>query len=218
MFDVPATGGVTDFQAASSHKYLHYLPIKTLPPLATVHLPNFLRSLTPLSSSRPSLFRPHLASLLTFLFPLLLPPPSSSLADATPTAAHPHTFSFPPTPTSRNPGYFLSHLDNETSTPVDEERDAVRHAALELLVSLSEARPPMVKECAGWVSGVVRCCLEGMAEIRDNHFGQGWADADDVSGDRSSLCTSIFVDMAITLESRTTKTMTLAILISLRKV
>ena len=59
----------------------------------------------------------------------------------------------------------------------------MRRAALELLISLSEARPSMVKKCNGWVNGVVRCCLEGMAEIRDEG-GEAtlrWSNTDDVS-------------------------------------
>lgn len=67
-------------------------------------------------------------------------------------------------------------------TPEDEARDEMRRAALELLVSLSEARPTMVRECPGWVNGVVRCCLEGMSEVRDEggEATSRWADTDDV--------------------------------------
>ncbi|KDQ15158.1 hypothetical protein BOTBODRAFT_158816 [Botryobasidium botryosum FD-172 SS1] len=171
-------------QSTQSHALsLMYPLLETLPPLSVTHLPSFLRALNPLASSRPALFRPHLSSLLTFLFPLVLPPPTSSLFDATPTAAHPHTFSFPPTPTSRNSTSLhfqdSGRAENTTYPPEDEETDAVRHSALELLISITEARPTMVKECPGWVSGVVRCCLEGMAEIRDGQAGTTWADTED---------------------------------------
>jgi importin-5 len=74
----------------------------------------------------------------------------------------------------------------------------MRRAALELLISLSEARPSMVKKCNGWVNGVVRCCLEGMAEIRDE-AGEAtlhWSNTDDVSV-RSIPCFTILTTFSL---------------------
>lgn len=118
---------------------------------------------------------------------------------STPTASNPHgtvtnnvnnpRFLFPPPP------HVVHGLNGRTSaapprvvTPEDEARDEMRRAALELLVSLSEARPAMVRECPGWVNGVVRCCLEGMAEVRDEggDATSRWADTDDVRASREN--------------------------------
>ena len=44
----------------------------------------------------------------------------------------------------------------------------MRWAALELLISLSEAHPGMVQSCYGWLNGVVQYCLEDMSEVRDD--------------------------------------------------
>jgi hypothetical protein len=114
---------------------------------------------------------------------------------STPTASNPHGHAVPAT-NSSNPRFLfppaqsvsslngrLSHNYSSNLTPEDEARDDMRRAALELLVSLSEARPGMVQECPGWVNGVVRCCLEGMSEIRDEG-GEAtvrWAETDDVT-------------------------------------
>lgn len=80
------------------------------------------------------------------------------------------------------------HRD-DTPTQEDEEKDIARRAALEFLVSLTEGRPPMVVACAGWVPAVVKCCLEGMAEIRELHptGPDSWLETDDVG---LSLCSS----------------------------
>lgn len=112
---------------------------------------------------------------------------------STPTAANPHgavnnsvnnpRFLFPP-PSHSAPGLNgrASIATSHPVTPEDEARDEMRRAALELLVSLSEGRPTMVRECPGWVNGVVRCCLEGMAEVRDEggDATSRWAATDDV--------------------------------------
>ena len=50
----------------------------------------------------------------------------------------------------------------------DEEAEEVRKAALEFMISLSEARPMMVKRVDGWTQILVRACLEGMGEIEDD--------------------------------------------------
>lgn len=205
-------------------------------------LAQFLRTLTPLTTSQPVLFRPHLDTLLSFLVPLVLSSSLSQQADlseATPTVGNPNpnprlghggggggAFGFPSTPTASNPhGHSLtnggsnprflfppphSSLSSSSSsssvgaptsssvtgpgslrnasqpgppTPEDEARDEMRRSALEFLISLSEARPGMVRECHGWVNGVVRCCLEGMSEVRDEggEASVRWAECDDVS-------------------------------------
>jgi hypothetical protein len=183
---------------------LMYPMLYTLPPLTQAQLPPFLRTLIPLSTSHPNLFRAHLPSLLTYLCPLILSPPPSFITEATPTQAHSQSFVFPPTPTAGNPHAHIwpppnshSHSSQPSSsssssskssqsqppTEEEEERDQVRKAALELLISISEAKPAMAKACSGWVAGVVRCCLEGMAEIRDEGGAATarWLDVDDVN-------------------------------------
>lgn len=60
---------------------------------------------------------------------------------------------------------------------MDEEKDEVRKAALEFMISLSEAKPSMVKQVDGWTAAVVRGCLEGMGELRDDDLGV-WLEAD----------------------------------------
>lgn len=84
---------------------------------------------------------------------------------------------------------------DDPSAPLEavEARDEMRRSALELLVSLSEARPAMVKECHGWVNGLVRCCLEGMSEIRREgevaeDINKAWAECDDVSWKCTFFC------------------------------
>ncbi|KAF8310256.1 ARM repeat-containing protein [Clavulina sp. PMI_390] len=157
--------------------------LESLVNLSHPQLALFLRTLTPLATSNPILFRAHLTALLTFLTPLILAPSPSSqgdLSDATPTVGNPNPrhnpmLGFPSTPTAANP-----HGGAE-----DEARDEMRRSALELLVSLSEARPGMVRECPGWVSNLVRCCLEGMAEVRDEG-GEAtlrWAETDEPGDD-----------------------------------
>jgi len=59
----------------------------------------------------------------------------------------------------------------------DEEVAEVRSAALEFMVSLSEARPSMVRGVEGWVSVLVRGCLDGMGQLRDDEL-EAWLDAD----------------------------------------
>lgn len=53
----------------------------------------------------------------------------------------------------------------------------MRKAALEFMISLSEAKPNMVKKVDGWTAAVVRGCLEGMGELRDDDLGI-WLEAD----------------------------------------
>jgi len=77
------------------------------------------------------------------------------------------SFTFPPTPNGDLPD------DDE----LDEEAEEVRKAALEFMISLSEARPAMVRRVDGWVSAMVRGCLGGMGELRDDELST-WLDAD----------------------------------------
>jgi hypothetical protein len=145
-----------------------YPMLDTLPSLPHAHLPKFLITLTPLTSSHPHLFAPHLQVLLSFLPALIIP---SADSGPTPTVARPfpgtQSFTFPPTPNGGPP-------DDEE---LDEEAEEVRKAALEFMISLSEAKPPIVRRVDGWVSAIVRGCLGGMGELRDDELST-WLDAD----------------------------------------
>ena len=136
--------------------------LNTLPYLPHAHLPGFLSTLTPLASSHPSLFEPHLPALLKFLPALILPSVDSG---PTPTVARPNpdsqSFTFPP-PDVKGKGPAVNDEDEETTE--------VRKAALEFMVSLTEARPSMVRRVDGWTAAVVRGCLEGMGEIPDDEM------------------------------------------------
>ncbi|KAH9996969.1 ARM repeat-containing protein [Russula compacta] len=147
---------------------LMYPMLDTLPSLPHAHLPKFLITLTPLTTSHPQLFAPHLQVLLSFLPALIIP---SADSGPTPTVARPfpgtQSFTFPPTP---NGG---PQDDDE----LDEEAEEVRKAALEFMISLSEAKPAMVRRVDGWVSAIVRGCLGGMGELRDDELST-WLDAD----------------------------------------
>jgi hypothetical protein len=146
---------------------LMYPMLDTLPSLSHAHLPRFLITLTPLTSSHPQLFAPHLHVLLSFLPALIIP--SADLGPM-PTVARPfpgtQSFTFPPTPNGGPPD------DDE----LDEEAEEVRKAALEFMISLSEAKPAMVRRVDGWVSAVCGC-LGGMGELRDDELST-WLDAD----------------------------------------
>lgn len=145
-----------------------YPMLDTLPSLPHAHLPKFLITLTPLTTSHPQLFQPHLQVLLSFLPALIIP---SADSGPTPTVARPfpgtQSFTFPPTPNGGPPD------DDE----LDEEAEEVRKAALEFMISLSEAKPAMVRRVDGWVSAIVRGCLGGMGELRDDELST-WLDAD----------------------------------------
>lgn len=156
---------------------LLYPMLNTLPSLPHGQLPAFLSTLTPLASSHPNLFAPHLPALLSFLPGLILPAVD---AGPTPTVARPNpgsggsVFSFPP------PGQAGNGKGKAAATPEDEineEEDEMRKAALEFMISLSEARPSMVKRVDGWTAAVVRGCLEGMAEIPEEETDM-WLQSD----------------------------------------
>jgi importin-5 len=153
--------------------------LSTLPNLQSspADLAKFLSSLTPLCTSAPTLFAPHLNALLGFLPALILP-----VADCgpTPTVAKPfpsppkRSFSFPPTPASPPP-----RTDATAEDTAEAEKDEMRKAALEFMVSLSEAKPSMVRKVPGWVAAAVRGCLEGMGEFEDDAGSlEVWLDAD----------------------------------------
>lgn len=94
----------------------------------------------------------------------------------TPTIAKP----FPSTSTSFAfpPGQALQQSDDgDTEAAEDEEKQQVRKAALELMVTLSEAKPSMVKRVEGWTPGIVRACLEGMGELLEDGL-EAWLEAD----------------------------------------
>jgi hypothetical protein len=60
---------------------------------------------------------------------------------------------------------------------MDEEKEDVRKAALEFMISLSEAKPGMVRKVDGWTAAIVRGCLEGMGELGDENLDV-WLEAD----------------------------------------
>ncbi|EKM53787.1 uncharacterized protein PHACADRAFT_260306 [Phanerochaete carnosa HHB-10118-sp] len=148
---------------------LLYPMLNTLSYLPHAHLPGFLGTLTPLASSHPALFEAHLSALLKFLPALILPSVDSG---PTPTVARPNpdsqTFTFPPSDVK---GKSLATNDE------DEETTEVRKAALEFMVSLTEARPSMVRRVDGWTAAVVRGCLEGMGEIPEDDM-EIWLEAE----------------------------------------
>lgn len=148
--------------------------LSTLPSAPQSYQTRFLNALTPLASSHPSLFGPHLNDLLYFLPSVILNKKEYD-AGPTPTVARPfptsgsgpqaRAFQFPPVAsTLRGNSGGCEDEDNDD----DEEREDVRKAALELMVSLSEARPTMVRRVEGWVGALVRACLEGMGELSDD--------------------------------------------------
>lgn len=56
----------------------------------------------------------------------------------------------------------------------------MRLTALEFMISLSEARPNMVRKVENWVGVMVRACLEGMSELDEDEDINVWL-KDDVS-------------------------------------
>ncbi|KAJ7108609.1 armadillo-type protein [Mycena epipterygia] len=176
-------------------------------PSPYANLTAFLTTLTPLCSTHPSLFAPHLQALLSFFPTLILPsadpgptptvsrpfPTESGEGNTTdrqgafvfPPPQSPHTPSTPPastgaggsthtTPTSAS---FEGGAPAERDLDAD-ERQTLRLAALEFMVSLSEARAGMVKRVDGWVGVMVRACLEGMGEFEEGDGLDGWLEED----------------------------------------
>ncbi|KAL1937035.1 hypothetical protein VTO73DRAFT_15585 [Trametes versicolor] len=123
---------------------LMYPMLNTLPSLPHVRLPPFLLVFTELTASNPHLFRPHIPALLVFLPSLLLP-----VVDAGPTrtVARPNpgggsSFALPPAP----------HDENGDDKAVSREDDEVRKGTLEFMMTLSEARPNMLRRVEGWMN------------------------------------------------------------------
>ncbi|PPQ74728.1 hypothetical protein CVT26_005110 [Gymnopilus dilepis] len=161
------------------------------------YLSTFLSALTPLTTSHPILFAPHLQTLLTFLPSLILPPVDCG---PTPTVGRPFpaasrgggggsAFVFPP------PGGGGESIQDEDAAAAEDdeekdERSTMRLSALEFMISLSEARPNMVRKVPGWVEVMVRACLEGMGELdEDEGAGPGleaWLNEDPSSNSSSA--------------------------------
>jgi hypothetical protein len=143
-----------------------------------VWLTLFLQEIVGLATSHPHYFAPHLQTLLGFIPPLILPLQVD--AGPTPTAGKPFPGSGHVTMTSvstvggstqkRGPkGIGLNtSLVISSSDGDDEDRSALRLAALEFMISLSESRPWSVKKVPGWSETLVRACLEGMAELDES--------------------------------------------------
>ncbi|KZP09493.1 ARM repeat-containing protein [Athelia psychrophila] len=176
---------------------LMYPMLDTLPSLPAARFPGFIGALTPLASTNPGLFAPHLRALLGFLPGLILP---SADPGPTPTVAKPYAgagaaarshFAFPPPAhltggaLSGSPinghgngkGGIGDDEDDNADADADAEKEEVRKSALEFMLSLSEAKPGMVKKVDGWAGAVVRACLEGMGEIADDELDV-WLEAD----------------------------------------
>ncbi|KAG8968327.1 hypothetical protein FRC03_007786 [Tulasnella sp. 419] len=120
--------------------------LQTLVNLPSSSLAAFLQALIPLATSEPYLFRPHLQSLLAFLSPLLL-------------------LSYPPNRDATGTETTGATSEGASAKSETDARDEARLSALELLVTLTEASPNSAQACPGWVPDLVRCCLEGMAQI-----------------------------------------------------
>ncbi|TRM64570.1 armadillo-type protein [Schizophyllum amplum] len=143
---------------------------------STEYLTQALETLTPLATSFPSLFAPHVPALLSMMPQLVLPPVDSG---PTPTVTQP----FQPFAQDQAP-----RSPSQSPTPNGDEEDAeerrkLRSAALEFMLSLTEAKPSMFKppensvmatssgyqpQNDAWVPVLVRACLEGMAELSDD--------------------------------------------------
>jgi Importin repeat len=84
------------------------------------------------------------------IYPLLLEDPSSKLA---------------------------SGDDTEEDGMALDKKEDMRKAALESMISLSEAKPAMVMKVDGWTAAIVRGCLDGMRELGDDTLDV-WLEAD----------------------------------------
>ncbi|KAF7316133.1 hypothetical protein MIND_00131400 [Mycena indigotica] len=179
-------------------------------PSPYVNLTTFLTTLTPLCSSHPGLFQPHLAALLTFFPALILPSPDpgetptvSRMGETNGASTDRHSnggggaFAFPPPASPSSPGAAPQQPQNTSPDAESEraardldadERQTMRLAALEFMVSLSEAKASMVRRIDGWVPIIVRACLEGMGEFEEDQDGEGlraWLDEDPSSASTS---------------------------------
>jgi hypothetical protein len=159
---------------------IHVLSQSLSQPLTTTktvyqQITQFLTTLTPLCTSHPTLFAPHLQAILSFLPQLILPAvdsgPTPTVTVPFPSSASKQSaFEFPPpsTPSTQEP-----EVDDEA-----EARSTMRLTALEFMISLSEARPSMVRKNDNWVSVMVRACLEGMGELDEDEDINVWLKED----------------------------------------
>jgi len=141
------------------------LPLSNSSKSNVYYLSTFLSDLTPLSTTHPILFAPHLQNLLTFLPSIVLPSPDCG---PTPTVGKPfpavgQAFILPP-PT----------IASQDQHEANDERSTLRLSALEFMVSLTEARPNMVRKLTGWTEIIVRACLEGMGEFEEDDNLDAW--------------------------------------------
>lgn len=77
------------------------------------------------------------------------------------------------TPTEEKPVTEMPSTLGDSMAPRKKGDDAevseeARNAALEFMISLSSAKPAMVKNVEGWLAAVIRACLEGMADFGDS--------------------------------------------------
>ncbi|KAM6503013.1 Armadillo-type fold [Amanita muscaria] len=162
------------------------------------HLSTFLTTLTPLCSSHPYLFQPHLPALLSFLPALILPtvdagptptvgrPFPSSSSSATSENGRQSVFVFPPSAApSSTTTLSPPPPDRDIGNEEEDERSTLRLSALEFMISLSEAKPGMVKKVPGWTDVIVRACLEGMSELEDDGLDD-WLSEDPSAGSSSA--------------------------------
>ncbi|KAG2014934.1 RAN binding protein-like protein [Coprinopsis cinerea AmutBmut pab1-1] len=163
------------------------------------HLSTFLTALTPLCSTHAALFGPHLPALLSFLPSLILPAVDSG---PTPTVSRPFpsgngragnnggggAFVFPPATSGDGDGDGEEDGGEGGNDEEEDERAGLRLAALEFMVSLSEAKPSMVRKTEGWVDVIVRACLEGMGEFDEDEELSVWLQEDpSTSSDADSI-------------------------------
>ena len=152
-----------ELQPAPSASLLSSM-LDTLPSIPQSHFPQFISSLNRLVMDQPALFQPHIQPLLSFLGPQILPNTDDALTptESMPASMHPST---------------KSKSSREYTDGLDEEKEAAMKAALEFMVTLTEAAPGIVNEVDGWVAIIVRGCLEGMGTLRDDDLDE-WLEAD----------------------------------------
>jgi hypothetical protein len=157
--------------------------LDTLPSLPQSHFPKFISTLTPLATTNPTLFQPHLRPLLGFLPALILPSadpgPTPTVAKPFPNSGGGGSFTFPPPSSSTaSEGSNGASGGGADEDAIDEEKEEVRKAALEFMISLSEAKPSMVRKVDGWTAAIVRGCLEGMGELGGEDSLDVWLESD----------------------------------------
>jgi importin-5 len=145
--------------------------LDTLSSVPQSHFSEFISSMYRLAKHKPGLFQPHLQPLLSFLRPRIVP---STYAVSTPTESN-------PTPSSGQGAFPHSSTECKSlGTDIDglgEEEEAIMKAALEFMITLSEAGSTMVIEVDGWVAAIVRGCLEGMGTLRNDDLDE-WLETD----------------------------------------